>query len=116
MTVLARALFSLGALALTCNLAPAAGYAAEIAVTTTADELNADGDCSLREAIQAANTDTAVDACPAGSGADTIVVPAGTYAISIAGTGEDANATGDFDITSASARYPICCAGPRVGT
>jgi CSLREA domain-containing protein len=46
--------------------------ATTITVNTTADELNSDGDCSLREAIQAANTDTAVDACPAGSGADTI--------------------------------------------
>ena len=57
--------------------------AASITVTTTADELNADGDCSLREAIHAANTDTAVDACPAGSGADTITVPAGTYTLTI---------------------------------
>jgi CSLREA domain-containing protein len=38
-----------------------------IGVTTTEDELNSDGDCSLREAIQAANTDSAVDACAAGS-------------------------------------------------
>jgi CSLREA domain-containing protein len=53
--------------------------AAAITVNTTDDELNADGDCSLREAIVAANTDTAVDACPAGSGADTINLPAGTY-------------------------------------
>jgi len=30
--------------------------AATIAVTTTSDELNADGDCSLREAVRAANT------------------------------------------------------------
>ena len=73
--------------------------AGAITVTTTDDELNADGDCSLREAIQAANTDTAVDACTAGSGADTISVPAGTYTLSIAGFNEDANATGDFDIT-----------------
>jgi len=55
--------------------------AAGITVNTTADELNADGDCSLREAIEAANTDVAVDACTAGSGADTITVPAGTYAL-----------------------------------
>src|SRR3970282_626777 len=41
-------------------------------VNPTADELNADGDCSLREAITAANTDAPVDACPSGSGADTI--------------------------------------------
>ena len=32
-----------------------------ITVNTYADELNADGDCAVREAIQAANTDTAVD-------------------------------------------------------
>lgn len=74
--------------------------AANIIVNTTDDELNADGDCSLREAIQSANTDTAVDACTAGSGTDTITVPAGTYTLSIIGTGEDANATGDIDITS----------------
>ena len=37
-----------------------------ILVTTLDDELNTDGDCSLREAITAANTNTGVDACPAG--------------------------------------------------
>jgi CSLREA domain-containing protein len=74
-------------------------HAATITVTTTADELNSDGDCSLREAIQAANTDTAIDACTAGSAADTIVVPAGIYTLGIAGAGENANATGDLDIT-----------------
>ena len=45
-----------------------------ITVNTNADEDNSDGDCSLREAIRAANTNLAVDACPAGSatGEDTI--------------------------------------------
>jgi CSLREA domain-containing protein len=38
-----------------------------IKVNTNADESNADGDCSLREAIQAADTNAAVDACDAGS-------------------------------------------------
>ena len=37
-----------------------------ILVTTLEDELNNDGDCSLREAIQAANTNTSVDACGTG--------------------------------------------------
>jgi CSLREA domain-containing protein len=37
-----------------------------IQVTTFEDELNSDNDCSLREAIQAANFDMPVDACPAG--------------------------------------------------
>jgi CSLREA domain-containing protein len=73
--------------------------AANIAVNTTDDELNSDGDCSLREAITAANTDAATDTCVAGSGADTITLPAGTYILTIAGTGENAAATGDLDIT-----------------
>lgn len=74
-------------------------WAVTITVTTTTDEVNSDGDCSLREAIIAANTDTAVDACPAGNGADTISLPAGNYLFSLAGAGEDAAATGDLDIT-----------------
>ena len=35
---------------------PRPAYATEIEVTTTDDELNNDGDCSLREAIQAASS------------------------------------------------------------
>jgi CSLREA domain-containing protein len=69
-----------------------------ITVTTTDDELNSDGDCSLREAIQAANTNTVVDACVPGAGADTVLVPAGTYLLTIPGANEDANHTGDLDI------------------
>jgi len=42
----------------------------------TADDTLVNGNCTLREAIIAANTDTAVDACPAGSGADEIQLPA----------------------------------------
>jgi CSLREA domain-containing protein len=38
-----------------------------IKVTTKVDESNTDGDCSLREAIEAANTNTTVDGCKAGS-------------------------------------------------
>jgi CSLREA domain-containing protein len=72
-----------------------------ILVTTTADELNNNGNCSLREAIRAANLDTSIDACPAGStGTDTISLLSGTYTLSIPGTEEDASATGDLDITS----------------
>jgi CSLREA domain-containing protein len=74
--------------------------AATIAVTTTADELDADGNCSLREAIRAANLDVAVDACPAGAGADEVVVPAGTYTLAIAGIAEDGGLTGDLDVTA----------------
>ncbi|MGH8248880.1 MAG: CSLREA domain-containing protein, partial [Gammaproteobacteria bacterium] len=77
--------------------------ASNITVTVTNDELNTDGDCSLREAVQAANTDTAVDGCVAGAGPDTILLPAGTYALSItnaAPAGENANLSGDLDLNS----------------
>jgi CSLREA domain-containing protein len=73
--------------------------AATITVNTTADENNVDGDCSLREAIIAANEDRAVDACPAGNGADTISLPAGDYVLTIAGIDENAARTGDLDLT-----------------
>lgn len=76
----------------------AAADGATIPVTTTADELNTDGDCSLREAVVAANTDAAVDACPAGSGADEITLPAGTYPRTLTGANENAAATGDLDL------------------
>ena len=72
--------------------------AATISVNTTADEVNSDGDCSLREAIIAANTDAIVDACPAGNGADVIDLAAGTYTLSLAGRNENAAETGDYDI------------------
>jgi CSLREA domain-containing protein len=72
--------------------------AATITVNTTDDELNYDGDCSLREAILAANTDSAVDACTGGWFADTITLPAGTYTLTIPGTDEEYNGTGDLDI------------------
>src|SRR5262249_11177779 len=47
-------------------------------------------DCSLRGAIIAAN---------ATPGADTIVLPAGTYALVVKGVAEDMAATGDLDIS-----------------
>ncbi|MEZ4755016.1 MAG: choice-of-anchor Q domain-containing protein [Bdellovibrionota bacterium] len=47
------------------------------------------GLCTLRAAIDEANATAA---------ADTILLPAGRFPIGIVGDGEDANATGDFDI------------------
>ncbi|MCP3958924.1 MAG: DUF11 domain-containing protein, partial [bacterium] len=73
-----------------------------ILVTSTADNLTGgDGDCTLREAISNANADadTTSGDCEAGTGADTIYVPAGTYTLALAGTAEDSNATGDLDFT-----------------
>src|SRR5689334_20044091 len=68
---------------------PVGVQAATIAVNVTNDELNGDADCSLREAIQAANTDTAVSGCAAGSGGDTIALPIGTYRLRRVGAGEN---------------------------
>src|ERR1700733_4197537 len=79
--------------------APAAALGTVINVTTTADTLGGD-QCSLRAAISAANTDSAVAGCPAGSGTDTVLVPSGRYVLTLAGANEDANATGDLDISS----------------
>src|SRR4051812_17951417 len=50
---------------------------------------DAQGHISLRSAIMAAN---------AHPGADTILLPNGTFKLTIAGTGEDAAAKGDLDI------------------
>ena len=62
---------AIGAFALAANTA-SANY---ITVTTSLDEFDNPPNtfCSLREAIQAANTDAAFGGCPAGDGADTIV-------------------------------------------
>lgn len=48
-----------------------------ITVTTLADEVATDGAVSLREAVQAANTDASVDGSEAGSGTDSIVFATG---------------------------------------
>lgn len=97
------------ALVLPLFYAPAA-HAASITVTTTADEYNIDGDCALREAIIAANDDLAVDACVAGNGADTIIVPSGTYTLSLVGSGPTG---GDLDI---SADLKLIGSGPARAT
>ncbi len=67
------------------------------AVNTTADTVavnlqtgkDAAGNISLRSAIMAANTQP---------GADTILLPAGTFGIQLTGTPEDGGLRGDFDI------------------
>jgi CSLREA domain-containing protein len=63
-----------------------------------------DSDCSLREAVRAAN---------AGSGSDTIVLPAGRFRLTLGGAGEDAAATGDVDLTKS---VTITGAGARLTT
>src|SRR2546426_3780585 len=91
-----RFLFTLASLLLA--VAPVA--AATFTVNDTADAVDAvlgdgtcataGGTCTLRAAIQEAN------ALP---GPDTIMVPAGTYLLTIEGRDEDLAVTGDLDIT-----------------
>lgn len=78
--------------------------AGTITVTTTADLIADDGQCSLREAVIAANTDTASGGCAAGSGADTIVFDSSlpspaAFVLTLTGANEDASASGDLDLT-----------------
>jgi hypothetical protein len=61
-----------GVLATLVTFAPDAAAAAVIGVTPGAVDAIINGNCSIREAIVAANTDSGVDACTAGSGADTV--------------------------------------------
>lgn len=84
-------------------LASPARASTTITVNSKLDAINAsDNKCTLREAIIAANTNTAsggvAGECPAGSGADTIALPAGTFTLTIAGIGEGFAATGDLDV------------------
>ncbi len=91
-------------------------HAATITVNSSGDDNPADandGDCTLREAIDAANSDAAEDGCPAGSGADLIALPADTYALSVAGASENLGQTGDLDIRSS---ITIQGAGPATTT
>ena len=76
-----------------------------INVTTTADEFDLTGSgsgCSLREAIKSTNDGTDFGGCNRffglGSGPLVIQVPAGTYELTLTGSGEDLDATGDLDI------------------
>lgn len=76
--------------------------ALKITVNSADDIVADDGVCTLREAIIAANTDTASGTisgeCRAGNGADELILQGLVYFLSIAGTLEDAAATGDLDI------------------
>jgi CSLREA domain-containing protein len=79
------------------------GAASEIEVNSFIDESKNDGQCTLREAIIAANTNKASGKKPGeciSSGAyDRIFLPAGTYTLTKSDSGsEDSGSTGDLDI------------------
>ena len=76
-----------------------------ITVNSTRDVISAtDGECTLREAVIAANTNTASGVafgeCPAGSfiHIDVVQLPGGTYTLRISGTNEEYALQGDLDV------------------
>ncbi len=97
---------ALGTAALMLLLNAPMAQAATITVNTTLDNPVGTADsCSLRQAIQAANTDLADGNCTAGSGDDVIefVDPTGTYVLTLspsAGVENNDNLDGDLDICS----------------
>lgn len=74
--------------------------AATITVTTTVDEVSANGQTSLREAVN-----------QAGDG-DVVSIPTGTYELACPGPQDQTNASGDLDIVNKS----ITLRGPATGT
>lgn len=108
-----KGLKALRAVALVATVAAAAPASAAVySVTKTADTLDGscDADCSLREAVAAANASPDHDA---------ILLPAGTYNLTLGGPGEDQGAQGDLDLLGdatllgAGARSTIIDAGQR---
>lgn len=101
---------------------PLAVYAATtITVTVTTDELQQDGDCSLREAVQSVNTGQQFDRCGPRTHNDSL--PAGPYLISLntgdyslsrTGPGENANSTGDLDLLTSVTIQGVSAALTRI--
>jgi len=93
-------LINAGALAASASIASAA----IITVTTGLDEYGTGTECSLREAIQAANTDTPFGGCVSGTGNDVIVFAQGVTQVQLTrtiGTNNDDNSFLDLDIQDA---------------
>ncbi|ABX05045.1 MAG TPA: CSLREA domain-containing protein [Herpetosiphon sp.] len=81
--------------------AQAASLQTTFVVTTADDDFIADnGTCSLREALYAANTNQAYDACPAGGANDTIQLAAANYRLTRTGMNDETGVLGDLDILS----------------
>ncbi len=100
---LPRAIGSLALALVLAVAAPSSSGAATITVDATADDadLPPNGNCTLREAILAANQNSAVDGCVAGDPAptvDLVVVPPGTYVLSIGPRGDGLGEHGDLDL------------------
>jgi CSLREA domain-containing protein len=93
------------AVILALGAASAAAQTFTVTKTTDTNDGGCSRDCSLREAINAANA-TLAD--------DTVVVPAGAYTLTLAGAGEDSGRLGDLDLGPA-ASGSITIQGAGVG-
>lgn len=98
------------------------GYAfvqgqATINVTAGATDNTVNGNCSLREAVESANTNSAVDACTAGQsgGVDVINIPDGTYDLSTSG-GTDIHLSSSLTLNGTSEALTIIQAHANSGT
>lgn len=101
--------YALAALALALLLGPAAS-AATITVTSSSDAVATDGNCTLREAVQAANTNAAVDNCAAGDpDGDTVLF--GVLVTSITLTGGEILVTDDVTLDGGLLRVVVDGAG-----
>ena len=84
-------------------------FAETIGVTSFEQEtpMTDDGDCTLAEAIEAANTNLTVDACPAGSviGTDTLTLDPGTFTLTQA-------SSSSFGLPMISSQITIAGQGP----
>lgn len=87
--------------------APARG--GTISVTTTFDQRDGGGPCSLREAVDTANSDVDSGGCAdvSPAAADRIVLPGGDHHLTRSGSPENANASGDLDVAG-----DVTIAGP----
>ncbi len=90
------------------SVASFTAHAASFTVTKTADTADGtcDADCSLREAVIAAN---------AAGGTNDITLPAGTYVLDLVGACENSAATGDLDIVNGGLGTDITINGSTTG-
>ncbi|HEY4689429.1 MAG TPA: CSLREA domain-containing protein [Anaerolineae bacterium] len=107
---------------LSLGLADVSRAAGTVRVTSTIDAVSADGLCTLREAILVANKDKALSSvpgeCPAGSGADTIILPAGAYTLTRTDYGKDGHGNGrvyHIFFTATDGRGGSCSGEVKVG-
>jgi hypothetical protein len=99
--------------ALVCAVVVSAAQAATIKPTVKGDDAATNGNCTVREAVQAATTNQPVDACPKGQKkkADKIPLRKGSYSL-VGADGEDDNETGDLDVEGGG---PVRIVGRGIG-